>query len=173
MTYNGKVYKAKGKDGKKVIQQPNLTPEDNSTPGTSHDEWSPETSGYKSSLSGTTNSSPTGVGTADKTNSRLSGAMSGAQSGINAGASKAGSSAATNAIAHMPGKGTTATIDSSLADQTKVFAGGHVERDRERRPDRVRDRRRRGGGAVGIGGSVLILNVESMTDAGISEYATI
>ena len=38
---------------------------------------------------------------------------------------------------------------------------------------RLRDRRRGRGGAVGVGASVLILNVNSVTDAGIAPYAII
>ena len=100
-------------------------------------------------------------------------ALSGPQSGINAAAASVGGSLATNAIAAVPSAGTTATIDSSLAHPTTIVAGGHVNVIANDVLTVFGIAGAAAGGAVGVGGSVLVLNVKSVTDAGISPYASI
>ncbi|HEX4526566.1 MAG TPA: hypothetical protein VH108_07475, partial [Gaiellaceae bacterium] len=177
-TADGKVWKAKDK-----IHWTTRNPADDSNPADTtspdpdhpYNEWSPETSGYKSALNGTTGTGGTST-PGERTNSRLISAMGGAQSGITN--ASPGGTAATDAIGHTPGKGTTATIDSLdpvsfPGKQTHVYAGGHVHVIANDVLTVFGIAGAVAGGAVGIGGSVLILNVESNTDAGIAEYATI
>ena len=99
--------------------------------------------------------------------------MSGPQSKINTAAASVGSSVATNAVAHVPSGGTTATIDSSNAHKTTIVAGGHVNVIANDVLSVFGIAGAIAGGAVGVGGSVLVLSVKSVTDAGIAEYATV
>jgi hypothetical protein len=111
----------------------------------------------------------------DATSTRLSnafGASGGAQDHLNTASSGHGS-IATNAITHTPTGGTTATIDSSTAKPTTIVAGGHVNVKANDVLDVFGIAGAAAGGFVGIGASVLILNVKSVTDAGIAPYASI
>jgi len=111
----------------------------------------------------------------DKTTSRLSaafGASGGPQDHLNAASSGHGS-IATDAIAHEPNGGTTATVDSSTLNPTTIVAGGHVNVLANDVLDVFGIAGAAAGGFVGIGASVLILNVKSVTDAGIAPYAVI
>ncbi len=109
----------------------------------------------------------------NKTSSRISSAMGGAQTKLNTAASGVGGSVASNAISQVPTGGTTATIDSSLAHKTTVKAGGHVNVLANDVLFVFGIAGAAAGGFVGVGGSVLVLNVKSVTDAGVAPYATI
>src|SRR5581483_5814621 len=213
VSFDGHVWKAK-----QDVQAGNqaLNPEQNSQPGTSHDDWAQEVDGYKGVFNGTTSSAPAPAwvsGTAyekgdkvsfggstytarvdithlttdpktnteewwnadsqDKTSSRIAAALAGPQASVNGAAASVGGSAATSAIAHVPGAGTTATIDSSSLHATTVVAGGHVNVIANDVLTVFGVTGAVAAGAVGVGGSVQILNIESNTDAGIAPYATI
>ena len=109
----------------------------------------------------------------NKTSSRISAALGNPQTKINAAATKVGGSVATNAINRVPNGGTTATIDSSLALPTTVIAGRHVKVLANDVLFVFGIAGAAAGGFVGVGGSVLVLNVKSVTDAGVSPYASI
>ena len=109
----------------------------------------------------------------NKTSSRISAALGGPQTMINAAATNVGGSVATNAINKVPSGGTTATIDSSLAHPTTVIAGGHVNVLAKDVLFVFGIAGAAAGGFVGVGGSVLVLNVKSVTDAGVAPYSTI
>ncbi|HET7128249.1 MAG TPA: hypothetical protein VFJ93_04150, partial [Gaiellaceae bacterium] len=111
----------------------------------------------------------------DATNARIAAAFSksgGPQDQLDAASSGHGS-IAMNAIAHVPNGGTTATIDSSAADPTTIVTGGHVTVNANDVLDVFGIAGAAAGGFVGVGASVLILNVKSVTDAGVANYATI
>ncbi len=112
----------------------------------------------------------------DATNTRLAnafGASGGPQDGLDAAAMSVGGDVTKNAIAHVPSGGTTATIDSSSADPTTIVAGGHLNVIANDVLDVFGIAGAAAGGFVGVGASVLILNVKSVTDAGVANYASI
>jgi hypothetical protein len=108
-----------------------------------------------------------------KTNSRIGNALTAPQGKINTAGSSVGGSVATDAIAHVPSGGTTATIDSSNANRTTVQAGGNISVIANDVLKIFGIAGAAAGGFVGIGGSVLVLNVKSVTDAGVADWATL
>ena len=98
-------------------------------------------------------------------NSRIATATGGSTSAIATAAP--GAHVATGALSTVPSAGTTATIDGT------VVAGGHVHVWAKDNLDVNGLAGALAGGFVGVAGSVLILNVDSQTDAGIGGGASI
>ena len=100
-------------------------------------------------------------------NTRISNASAGPQSSINTAAAGVGGGVASSAISTVPSAGTTATVDGT------VVAGGHVHVWATDNLAVFGIAGAAAGGIVGVGASVLVLNVKSITDAGVGPSASI
>ena len=103
-----------------------------------------------------------------RTTSRLTSAMAGPQTRINSAASSVGGSVASGAISTVPTGGTTATIDGTV-----VAGSGHIHVYAKDNLTVFGIAGAAAGGFVGVGGSVLVLNVKSVTDAGVGPSASL
>ena len=121
------------------------------------DEWASVAPGYTGALGGTTGTGTNGSET--KTNSRMNTELAKANSSLTSSAK--GSGFVSGAISTVPDAGTTATVDAI------VIAGDAVTIRAIDTLDVFGLAGSLAGGLVGIGASVLVMNVESVTDAGV------
>ena len=102
-----------------------------------------------------------------KTNQTISNDLGSPQSSLDSAASGVGGTVATTAISSVPNAGTTATIDGT------VSAGGHVHVWAKDNLSVMSVAGTAVAGAVGVGASIDILNVNSITNAGIGPSASV